>query len=86
MPQIDDAIELLCQIEEDHSVPKNIRCRIKTAIEVLTEQEKIVEVRTSKALEELEAASDETNLPTYTRTQIWQVVSMLESGNIVGIK
>lgn len=79
MPEIQEVIELLCQIEEDHSVPKNIRCRIKSAIDVLSENESLPGVRTSKALEELEAASDETNLPTYTRTQIWQVVSLLES-------
>ncbi len=73
-------IELLSQIEEDHSVPKNIRFRIKTAIDALSEDDgKLLGVKTSKALEELEAASDETNLPTYTRTQIWQVVSILES-------
>jgi uncharacterized protein (UPF0147 family) len=79
MAEITEVIQLLCQIEEDHTVPKNIRCRIKTAIDVLTEDGKLLGVKTSKALEELEAASDETNLPTYTRTQIWQVVSLLES-------
>ncbi len=80
MPEkIKDIIELLCQIEEDNSVPKNIRCRIKTAIHLLSENNMQPGVRTSKALEELEAASDETNLPIYTRTQIWQVVSLLES-------
>ncbi|MFH1210802.1 MAG: UPF0147 family protein [archaeon] len=77
--EMENVIALLCQIEEDHSVPKNIRCRIKCAIDVLSEEGKIVGVQASKALEELEAASDETNLPTYTRTQIWQVVSLLES-------
>lgn len=77
--QMQDVIQLLCQIEEDHSVPKNIRCRIKTAIDVLSEEKTQVGVRASKAIEELEAASDETNLPIYTRTQIWQVVSLLES-------
>ncbi|MEM4245514.1 MAG: UPF0147 family protein [Candidatus Nanoarchaeia archaeon] len=74
-----DVIQLLCQIEEDYSVPKNIRCRIKTAIDVLSEDGTLPGVKASKAIEELEAASDETNLPTYTRTQIWQVVSLLES-------
>jgi len=77
--QMQDVIQLLCLIEEDHSVPKNIRCRIKTAIDVLSEEKTQPGVRASKAIEELEAASDETNLPIYTRTQIWQVVSLLES-------
>lgn len=77
---IKDVIELLCEIEEDHSVPKNIKCRIKNAIDLLSEDDKQqTGVQANKALEELEAASDETNLPQYTRTQIWQVVSLLES-------
>ena len=80
MPEeIKNVIALLCQIEEDRSVPKNIRCRIKSAINVLSEDGKLMGVKASKALEELEAASGETNLPAYTRTQIWQVVSLLES-------
>ncbi|MFH1332595.1 MAG: UPF0147 family protein [archaeon] len=77
--QMQEVIQLLCVIEEDHSVPKNIRCRIKTAIDVLSEEKIQPGVRASKAIEELGAASDETNLPIYTRTQIWQVVSLLES-------
>ncbi len=76
---IEDVIQILCQIEEDYSVPKNIRSRIKTAIDVLSEDGVLPGVKASKAIDELEAASDETNLPTYTRTQIWQVVSLLES-------
>jgi len=75
--EIQNIIALLYQIEEDHSIPKNIRFRIKTAIDMLSDNGAPA-VKTSKALEELEAASDETNLPTYTRTQIWQVVSLLE--------
>lgn len=77
--EIQNILALLLQIEEDHSIPKNIRLRIKTAIDMLS-KDGAPAVNASKALEELEAASDETNLPTYTRTQIWQVVSLLEGG------
>lgn len=74
-----NAVDLLGEIEQDFTVPKNIRDRIKTAMNMLEEKEEGIAVRADKALEELDFISDDSNLPAYTRTQIWQVVSLLES-------
>lgn len=76
---IQDVIELLDQIESDVTVPKNIRLRIKNAMNVLEENGKKSVVKADKAIEELDFISDDYNLPTYTRTQIWHIVSLLES-------
>ncbi|MBL7100678.1 MAG: UPF0147 family protein [Nanoarchaeota archaeon] len=81
MPEaIQDVVELLAQIETDFSVPKNIRIRVRNAIDVLEDDSgSLLAVKADKALEELEAVSNDSNLPTYTRTQIWHIVSLLES-------
>ncbi len=77
---IENATFLLQQIEEDHSVPKNIRIRVKNAIDVLgAENGKDLAVKADQAIEELDSISDDTNLPPYTRTQIWQILTLLES-------
>lgn len=76
---IQDVVELLNQIESDVTVPKNIRIRIKNAVNVLEGQGKTSAVKADKAIEELDFISDDSNLPTYTRTQIWHIVSLLES-------
>lgn len=72
-------IEWLSQIECDCSIPKSVRIRIKTAMESLNDEEKILGIRIDKSLEELENIADDPNLPDYTRMQIWRAVSLLES-------
>lgn len=81
MPEaIRDVVDLLSQIETDSSVPKNIRIRIKNAMNLLEEEDKkVLAVKADKAIEELDSIADDYNLPTYTRTQIWHIVSLLES-------
>lgn len=71
-----DALEL---IEKDSSVPKNIREGIKNSAQVLKERDIEMAVRINKSLQELEELSDNPNIPVFTRTQLWNVVSLLES-------
>ncbi|MFH0752020.1 MAG: UPF0147 family protein [archaeon] len=73
-----DLIEHLTQIEEDTAVPRNIREKIRKAIAAL-EEEKEFKIKANKALQELDDISDNPNVPSYIRPQIWNVVSMLES-------
>jgi len=57
----------------------NIRFRIKNAISALKEDQISVNLRVNKSLQELDALDEESNIPSFTRTQIWHVVSSLES-------
>lgn len=77
---MEDIISNLKVIEEDTTVPKNVRSKVKSAILALEENNgKTKSVKIDKALQELDDLSDDPNLPSYTRTQIWNVVSILES-------
>jgi uncharacterized protein (UPF0147 family) len=69
----------LSQIEEDQSVPKNIRAKIKNAVIALKQDTISIEIKKNKALQELDNLDDDPNIPMYTRTQIWNIVSLLES-------
>lgn len=71
-------LETLAQIEEDLTVPKNIRFHIKSAITALEEKEAQTAVKIDKALEALNEIDSDPNIPQYTRTQIWNIVSVLE--------
>ncbi len=79
--QLKEVIEILLQIESDFSIPKNIRFRIKNAISALKEGELSIGLRVNKSLQELDSLDEESNIPSFTRTQIWHVVSSLESIN-----
>lgn len=72
-------VEDLCCIEEDNSVPKNVRIKIKKAIEILSTEESNLSLVISRSLEQLNEVADDANVPQYTRMQIWSIVSQLES-------
>lgn len=74
-----DVIDMLSGIEKDFSVPKNVRVRIKNAYSALENNGKSIEVRVDQSLQELDGISDDPNIPAYARTQIWNVLCMLES-------
>lgn len=77
--QLFDIVTNLSQIEEDQSVPKNIRTRIKNAVLALKDESISLGTKKDKALQELDNLDDDPNIQTYTRTQIWNIVSLLES-------
>ncbi len=68
----------LTLIESDLTVPKNVRGHIKNAIQALQNSSQI-EVQIDRALTELGDADEDPNIPEYTRTKIWSVISALES-------
>lgn len=76
--EIHGIVEFLEDFKEDSSVPKNVREGITSIITVLNEKSSDVSIRVNKALHELDEIADDPNLQSFTRMQIWNVVSMLE--------
>ena len=74
---IENAMTDLTLIEQDSAVPKSIRNLVRTAITFLAEESSPVEMKIDKALQTLDEISDDPNIPSFTRTQIWNVVSVL---------
>lgn len=78
MESFEQVLENLSIIESDTSVPKNVRLRIKNAMDILSNTQDTNEgLKVDKSLEELGNVADDPNVPQYTRMQIWSVVSML---------
>ncbi|NOZ81537.1 MAG: hypothetical protein GXO63_00050 [Candidatus Micrarchaeota archaeon] len=71
-------IELLEQIVEDRTVPKNIRRSCEECIETLKSEGEIP-VKINTVVSILDEITNDPNIPMYTRTQIWNIVSVLES-------
>ena len=76
--QFDMINRLLDEINEDRSVPRNIRTAVSKAKEDLSNEKIDMPVRINSAISILDEVSNDTNIPIYTRTQIWNIVSMLE--------
>ena len=69
---------LLDEINADRTVPKNIRLSVQKAKEDLKNERQDMAIRINSAISLLDEVSNDPNIPIYTRTQIWNIVSMLE--------
>lgn len=73
-----EVIKLLSVLEEDTTVPKNVKEGVKEVKEILTEKKKDMSLKVNKALHILEEITSDMNMEPYTRTQLLNVVSSLE--------
>ncbi|MFN6992249.1 MAG: UPF0147 family protein [Fervidobacterium sp.] len=77
--KLEPIIKQLSEIIEDRTVPRNIRAAVEEAKKNLTEENgKDWDVKLSTAISILDEITNDPNIPSYTRTQIWNIVSMLE--------
>ncbi|MBW3015221.1 UPF0147 family protein [Candidatus Woesearchaeota archaeon] len=74
---LDAIIDLMQDLSEDPTVPRNIKNKILELIETLKEDVEL-SIKINKVLSELDEISDDSNLQAFTRTQLWNIVSMLE--------
>ncbi len=77
MDQLTMVIAALRELEQDNQVPKNIKTKITSTITVLEETGEMP-IKVSRALQELEQLTEDNNMQAYTRTQIFNIVSLLE--------
>ena len=75
--EVSNVLHGLVEILEDAAVPKNVRTKIESIILALRQDTEIL-IKVNKALSELDEISSDINLQSYTRTQIWNVMSILE--------
>lgn len=76
--KIIEIIEMLEQIYNDESIPKNVKLRIETTLNILNQKQELP-VRINESLQELDELNNDPNIPQYIRTQLWGIVSNLES-------
>ena len=80
MSKNDPIYQVLASLEElqnDNTIPKNVKLKIDGIISTLNENQE-VSIKVNKALDEFDEIVSDTNLEPHTRTQIWGVVSALE--------
>lgn len=75
--QLTGVIEVLKELCDETSVPRNIKVKFQDIASSL-EKSGEISIKVNRALQELDEIGDDTNLQPYIRTQIWNIVSMLE--------
>jgi len=78
---LEPAVDMLEQVSEDSSVPRNIQEECQECIEILKDGEEELSVRINSCTSKLDNVANDANIPMYTRTQVWNIVSMLESAS-----
>jgi len=76
--QLQVVIDSLEELRHDNTVPKNIKQKIDDIIAALKNGEEL-SIMVNRTLNDLDEISDNNNIQPYTRTQIWNIVSLLES-------
>jgi uncharacterized protein (UPF0147 family) len=69
----------LGELADDSSVPRNIRRGAQSARDELAKPRVAMDVRVASAVYVLDDLANDPNLPTHGRTQIWSIISELES-------
>ena len=76
---VEKIIEHLKQLQKDSTIPRNVKSKFDEMTRLLSNKKEEYGLRINKALNVIEGISEDANLQPYTRTQIWNVASMLES-------
>lgn len=76
--QVGEIIELMEGVINDTQIPKNIRKTVAEARDRLRGGEELA-TRVSSAVYSIEEISEDINMPMHARTQIWTIISALES-------
>ena len=77
---VQEVIDALLELLEDSTVPKNLKIKISIISNDL-QSDKDLSLKVNKSLSELEEISNDVNLPTFVRTQMFGISSMLEELN-----
>jgi uncharacterized protein (UPF0147 family) len=76
--KLEQAISILNMIADDNTTPRNIRRTAKQAAEMLVDKKLSIAARAANAIAVLEDISQDPNMPMYSRTRIWNAISVLE--------
>lgn len=76
--KLEQAIVILNMIADDNTTPRNIRRTAKQASEMLLDEKLTIAARAANAIAVLEDISQDPNMPMYSRTRIWNAISVLE--------
>ena len=78
MTSLTDAIELIDEICEEHGMPRNVKEVLTEVKTILQDNSQDVKIILDTAKQKISDLSEDPNLQTFSRTQIWNLASALE--------
>jgi uncharacterized protein (UPF0147 family) len=77
--KLKQVMDVLDQLAEDTSVPRNIRRGATDAKARLLQSNEAMDVRAASAIFILDELANDPNIPLHGRTLIWNIISQLET-------
>ncbi len=77
--KIEEIVQLMDEVIQDTSVPRNIRSAVSDAKELVLKKDGDPVVNLTQAIYILDEAANDVNVPMHTRTQLWSLISALEA-------
>lgn len=75
---MEDIIAAIREVQEETSLPRAVRMKLDEIVSIL-DGPGDRRLKVSKALNEIEELSDNSNLQSFVRAQLWNIASLLES-------
>ncbi|MBN1194462.1 MAG: UPF0147 family protein [Methanomicrobiaceae archaeon] len=76
---LNGCIQMLRQIMEDSTIPRNIRRVADETRGILMNNSMGIGLRAATAISKIDEISNDPNMPVHARTRIWELVSQLET-------
>jgi uncharacterized protein len=76
--KLEDVKNALMEMMDDSTVPRNVKLKLQLTLNALSNNSEDLSLRINKALNELDELTEDINIESFTRTQLWNIVSMLE--------
>ncbi|HHE75598.1 MAG TPA: UPF0147 family protein [Candidatus Aciduliprofundum boonei] len=74
-----EIVEMMEELSEDTSLPRNIRRGIAQARDVLTNEKNALDVRVASAIFALDEIANDPNIPVHGRTMVYMIMGKLET-------
>jgi uncharacterized protein (UPF0147 family) len=78
METLNELIELIVELTDDKSVPRNVKDKLNLVNNILTDNSRDKNISINEVKDILADISEDQNLQTFSRTQLWNISSMLE--------
>jgi len=76
--KLSSVLELLSELERDSTIPKNVKSTINKILTILKDNSEN-SIKIDKVMHMFDELNEDPNIDPFTRTQLWNVISMLEA-------
>ena len=79
MTELEQLFNLLDSVDQDYSIPRNVRRKVENVKKILSDESVPKDLRKANALEILDDLANNPNVPIHARSLIWNAMGQIEA-------